>query len=193
MIPRRARRGILAGLLVGTITTGGAAWLVERDAAADRRQELAAVQAYLAGAEPLANRGGRIVQEELKRALGDLRRTAGRVNDLVAGNAEAWRRDFGGIRASWAALATPPSLLAAQQHFLASLDGYAGVAATIREAARVTGPARIQLLDQVIDAGLTSDRRFDDAARIVQDRLRALGAQPVSWLPGTGSGPTRRP
>ncbi len=144
----------------------------------DRRAYLAYERAVLV---PIRD-GGRVVQQEMKPSLDQLRR-----GEITAADARAraggWRRAFAAVRVKVLAL-TPPSFLRdVELRFLAAIDGYATIAVLFDRAAGEDGAARASLLDAAAAAGRRADTMFDRASSIMQFHRRRLGLGATTKLP----------
>lgn len=191
-MPKRASRGRrLRAIHVATITVvvavalgATAVFLVgSRQRRDDRKTYLTYESAVLA---PIRT-AGRVVQEEMKPSLGQLRE-----GDLTApvarDRAAAWRRVVGSVRADIVALDPPAFLGDVELRWIAAIDGYALISDLVERAASASGAERNRLLDEAADAGDHADDLFDRAAEVMQFHRRRLDLGPTSRLPD----PTRR-
>ena len=148
----------------------------------ERRRERAAYLAYEAAALVPIRAGGRIVEEEMKPSLGELR--AGTISALNAHErAAGWRGDMGAALSQLLALHPPAFLGDIAAKWKASLDTYIEIATLFDQAASASGPERLRLLDEAAATGTRADHLFDAAAQVMQLQRQRLGLGVTTQLP----------
>lgn len=186
-MPKRASRGrrfrsihvatvaiVLAGAL-GATTVFLVGSKQRRD---DRKTYLAYERAVL---KPL-ERGGRVVQQEMKPSLGELR-DGGMTAAVARERAAAWRRAFDSVRSDIARLDAPTFLPDVESRWVAAIDGYRRIPDLFERAALASGAERNGLLDEAAAAGERADDLFDRAAETMQFHRHRLGLGPTPRLP----------
>lgn len=175
---------LLAGAIVALV-------LAREDAEDNRRLEAARVATirYLEVAEPLARKGGEVVSLGLKPGITELQ---GRdfSRGLLRAQTAAWVRDLKKVRDQWAQNEAPIGLRDADALFVDAMDGYVDAAKALKLSVSARASERAALVAQAIRTGEVSDRVWDRAAFLVQQRVAALGLDSVSWLPSRSE---RRP
>jgi hypothetical protein len=182
-MPRRARRRgpVLAATAVIVAAAAGTT-TVSLIRSAERRHERAAYLAYEAAALVPIREGGRIVQEEMKPSLSELR--AGTISAVIAHErAAGWRGGMSAALTQLLALHPPAFLQDIGSKWKASLDTYVEIAALFDLAAAASGAERLRLLDEAAATGTRADRLFDAAARVMQLQRERLGLGVTPDLP----------
>lgn len=111
----------------------------------------------------------------MKRAVGAVDRGDLR-GDRLREEAATWVRTIDDIEGDLRSLPVPRNLGGAQARFLAALEGYAELAVTLGGIAAVSHSDEIDaLLDEAVAIGQEADRRFDQAAAILQRHRQTLG------------------
>jgi hypothetical protein len=134
------------------------------------------VQRYAETISPLAFEGGRIIQERIKPAIGDL--VDGKVTpEDFRRQAAAWKHDLEEIRKAFAKAPSPPKLTPAKQLFDEAMRGYvAAVDEFVRASSQSGTPDEI---DAALEPGRVlarrADKTYDRARRLVQSELRRVG------------------
>lgn len=145
--------------------------------------ELAAAHAYLEAFKPLTEETGFVVEQGLKAGVVDIGSTR-YDEETLKGMPEAWKGMLERLKDQMAALTVPRALRGAHEQFLASMDGYIEVTVLLRGAMDLPeGEERLAAAQRAGELGAEADQVWNAGAFMVQDHLRALGAEPVHWLP----------
>ena len=143
----------------------------------------AQIVAFERAVDPLVSRGGQVVQEGMKPALGDLTHDHVTPPSYIAHEADGWAASLTDVRRQIAAVRTPRQLTAARTSLLAALDLYVSAARTFRQAALATGAQRESLVKDGIAQAQHADTVFDQAARDIQTQRRSLHLSPSIYFP----------
>lgn len=141
------------------------------------------VLAYLDEVMPLAEEGGRVVQEGMKRAITELSKPDGD-HDAQAQLAPAWLESMTDLGRRWAEVTPPPELTGAHKQFLQAWELYLQAAEALVEATQADDPGAHT--SRVIDLGERADAAWNAAGAMAQDLLGGFGSPPVTWLPSSG-------
>ncbi|HEX9765125.1 MAG TPA: hypothetical protein VGA36_00075 [Nitriliruptorales bacterium] len=176
--PAAALRLAAIGVVGASLSFGALTWL---DARAPAVAPPATAAVYLDAFKPLAEDAGFVVENGLKLGLADIGQR--RYDDETLQEMPvAWGNLLAETRQALAALTPPAALDEAHQRFLEAMDSYTEVAAMLAEAAHLPGD-RDEAIARAAAHGAASDQIWNAGAVIVQDHLRALGGEPVYWLP----------
>lgn len=179
--PRRSRWPILATAAVLAAGAVGAS-LVSLRGSAQRRDDRAAYVAYEKAVLVPIKDGGRVVQLQMKPALGELNDGKLSASDAL-GRAASWRLVLLQVRASILALEPPRFLGGIEDRWARAMDGYLMISDFFARAARTEGAERSRLLDDAAKAGTAADNLFDRAAELMQLHRRRLGLGGTTDLP----------
>lgn len=169
--------GLVGAIVAFTLISAGLA-LFRDDPAA----ELAATQAYLDEFKVLTEEAGFVTEQGLKAGVADIGNS--RYDDeTLRGMPEAWGGMLGEVKARMADVEPPRALREAHERFLEAMDGYVEVARLLRLAVDEPRDRRLEAAQAAGDLGAATDQIWNAGAVMVQDHLRAHGAEPVYWLP----------
>lgn len=172
---RRAFRATALVLVTGLLAGALAMVLLSRDSASADRS---AVRTYEEKIRPLAVDGGRIVQQEIKPRLTDLRQ--GTVTAQQFGSeAQNWLNQFQRIRREFAAVAHPDRLNETATLYDRALAGYIrSIQAFIEAATKVNAAERDALLSRGADAAEQADNAYDRARETLAKEMKEVGLDP---------------
>jgi hypothetical protein len=143
--------------------------------------DVEAALAYLEAVKPLAQEGGQVVQDGMKRGVVELQKDDGD-HEAQAQLAPSWVSRMADLREQWADVAAPPELAGAHARFLEAWDLYRQAAEALVEASTDT-ERRSEMVDRAIDLGERGDDAWDAAAAVAQNFLVKAGEHPLAWLP----------
>lgn len=143
---------------------------------------LTAVRAYLAELKPLTEEAGFVVERGLKAGVVDIAES-NYDDETLRQMPAGWGEELTDVRERLGAVQPPRALREAHGYFLDALDGYVTVSRRLSEAAAAQPSERPEIAERAGDLGARTDQIWNAGAVIVQDHLRAHGAQPVYWLP----------
>lgn len=169
---------VAAMLLVGSLGAS-AVYLI---GSASRRSDRALLLDYEETIFPHAQRGGQLVQQEIKPSVNGFDRGSLPPKRLIE-FAQNWDRIMREVRADFSA-ATPPSFLGdVEQRWTRAFDGYLDAIRLFASAARATGAERESLYQRAIGAAERADDLYDQASAVLQGWRRRLGLPPTSRFP----------
>lgn len=178
---KRRRRiiGITAGLLViaAAVTT-----IVVNQARTNRRAERAAVERYAQKVKELSFEGGRLLQQEIKPRITDLRE--GTVTpEQFRREADNWIRLYENLRKDFAAANPPARLAEAARLYDEALATYIESFKAFRDASRhQTQEQRNEAITEAVPIAERADAVFDEARDELAEQMRAVGLTPPSDL-----------
>ena len=143
----------------------------------------AAMLAYEKSVDPLVSRGGQVVEQGMKPALGDLSHDHITPPSYIAHEADGWAASLSDVRRELAAVTTPRQLSSARTSLLAALNLYVSAARTFHDAALAKGAEQSALITHGIDQAQHADTIFDQAARVIQAQRRLLHLGPSAYFP----------
>lgn len=151
--------------------------------AAARSLTRAQMLAYERVVDPLVSRGGQVVEDGMKPALGDLTHDHVTPPSYIAHEAEGWAASLNDVRGQVAAVKTPHPLTTARASLLSALDLYISAARTFRAAALASGAQRNALVTEGLNQAQHADTVFDQAAKVIQAQRRLLRLAPSIYFP----------
>ncbi|MGH2830552.1 MAG: hypothetical protein ACRDJM_08705 [Actinomycetota bacterium] len=171
----KRRPGFVAGGLVLLLAGGLVATLLFSRGASDRAAERRAVKAYVDAVRPAGVEGGRIVQQEIKPLLTDLRQ--GQVTpQQFRTEAEGWLRRFRVIRRTFAESPHPARLNQAASLYAEAMNGYvAAVQAWIVASAKPAQAARNAAIAEAASIAEEADDAYDRARAALEREMRRVG------------------
>jgi hypothetical protein len=177
-----AAAGILAIALAVVIGAGSLSG-APRPAAGARSSPDPALRRYVQDLQAVMAPGGQVVETDMKPSLRAF--AQGQVSPADMGaRARSWQIALQRVKSRFLALLPPAEVGGATPLFAAALDQYLA-AARFGEQASEAGPdQRPVYLEQAAQAGRSGDQKYNAAAKVVQDALRAQGSSPDPNLPG---------
>lgn len=146
---------------------------------------VAAALDYLEAVKPLAQEGGRVVQQGMKPAVTQLQDPDGD-HAQQARVAPSWVETMRDLRHRWGEVGAPDELAGANAQFLEAWDLYIRAAEALGDAA-VDETRREALVREAVTFGERGDEAWNEAAAIAQSLLVAAGEDPMTWLPSPRS------
>jgi hypothetical protein len=151
-----------------------------RGGSADSETTTDRVQAYASAVDVLAKEAGRLVVEEIRPRLTDLRE-GGVTPEQFRTEATLWRTKFEATRSAVAQLHPTPRLERAAGLFDDAFRQYAAAMIALSEASRQ--PDLAAAIAEAVPLAERADRTYDRADAVVQAELRRLGLPTASTLP----------
>ncbi|HVL91480.1 MAG TPA: hypothetical protein VM841_14730 [Actinomycetota bacterium] len=179
---RKRRRRIVRIVVAVIVIAGVVAAIVVPRSRASRRAERAAVQTYAQVVKDLSFEGGRILQQEVKPRITDLRE--GVVSpEQFRREADNWIRLYQNLRKSFADAGPPERLATAARLYDDAFVAYIEAFEAFREASRLDTPeARNEAITEAVPIAERADQIFDRARGELGEQMRALGLTPPGDL-----------